>query len=224
MQQALKLMVNLKHLVHEESIGRDVRADDTASFLTEECTFQLISLAWASIVVDYPQTELEMFEHFLFRQRELKSLSVKRYYSQSPTTLPLLSEKFHAAARIACPQLEDLYAPLDIVLAMLPTKSQVKSISWPTLDSDEYRKEHLSGITTMDLVSCSSALETLETLDYQYGIWDANRGMSELRLICPHLKNLVHLVVDDFDVLKVGLNTYLLARDPALTLHLWAYS
>lgn len=197
-RRALKLMVNLKHLTHEERTRKHKLVDMISSILPDKCSFQLTSFDWTYVVKDGIQEELNLFHRFLPQQLALQSLRFARV--QIPQELVTPKEDFYTIARSACPQLEDLSAPLDFIMAVLPMKPAIKRLSWQMDDDDSINRP-----TNLDCISRS--LENMEILDYRcYSYGWLHGSVSELSLMCPHLKNLVLLSVDFLSALKVSLN------------------
>ncbi|KAF5323734.1 hypothetical protein D9619_012977 [Psilocybe cf. subviscida] len=202
-RRALQLMINLKHLRHEELPRSNGLVDMITSVLTKECGFQLESIAWTYVAVGGIQEELELFHHFLPRQLALRSLCFNRI--QVPEGLPVPGDDFYAAARLVCPLLEDLSAPLDFILSVLPMRPTIKRLSWPTCQNDASREER--DISSTNLACLSKSLESLEILDYHCCQCWVNHSMSELLLISSHLESLVFLTLDNLSALTVSLKS-----------------
>ncbi|KAF5323723.1 hypothetical protein D9619_012954 [Psilocybe cf. subviscida] len=195
-RRALQLMVNLKHLRHEELSRSNRLVERITSVLTEKCSFRLTSFAWTYVAVDGIQEELELFHHFLPRQPALRSLCFNRI--QVPEGLPVPGDDFYTAARSVCPLLEDFSAPLDFILSVLPMRPTIKRLSWPTCHNDANRDK--GDISSTNLACLSKSLESLEILDYHCSRWNSH-STSELLLISSHLKSLVFLSLDNLSAL-----------------------
>lgn len=190
-QRALELMVNLKHLAHDELRRSSPLVNTMTSVLTKKCTFRLKTLVWTYDAKDGIQEELNLFHHFLPRQSSLRSLCFNRI--RVPQKLPRPKADFYDIAKSVCPQLEYLSAPSDFIISVLPMRPEIKRLSWLTSHDADGGKDKIDSTT----IAClTDSLKNLQILDYHCANHWRRHGTSELLLISSHLKNLVILSVD----------------------------